>query len=116
MWLQRLGQCPEGCGQHNLVYCLHARLSVCLYTLNKISNWSPSILYACFESKIQIYKVHALINQPRCCRDSCRESFKMTDTSCKDDARVKVNSFQKSHFSKTLKIPQRRYPFVFLFV
>ena len=43
--------------------------------------------------------------------------FKMTGTSCKDDGRVKVPSFQKvTVFSRILDNPQRCYPFVILFV
>ena len=34
-------------------------------TLSKISNWSPNIFCVSFESKIQLYKIHASINQPR---------------------------------------------------
>ena len=38
----------------------------------------------------------------------------MTGTACKDDARVKVPSFQKVTFFGTIcNIPQRRNPFVF---
>ena len=39
-------------------------------TLSKISNWSPNIFCACFESKILLYKIHASINQPRFCQNS----------------------------------------------
>ena len=42
---------------------------VFVYTLRKISNWSPYI-YASFESKIWLYKIPACINQPRFCRGS----------------------------------------------
>ena len=34
-------------------------------TLSKISNWSPYIFCASFESKIRSYKIHASINQAR---------------------------------------------------
>ena len=39
-------------------------------TLSKLSNWSHYIFYACFESKIRLYKIHASLNQPRFCRDA----------------------------------------------
>ena len=39
-------------------------------TLSKISNWSPFIFYASFESKIRLNEIHVLINQPRIYRDS----------------------------------------------
>ena len=43
--------------------------------------------------------------------------FKMAGMSCTDDARVKVPSFQNvTVFSTIWDIPQRRHPFVFLFV
>ena len=41
-----------------------------VYTLSKISNRSPYIFYASFESKIRLYKMHSSINQPRSCQDT----------------------------------------------
>ena len=67
-------------------------------TLSKISNWSPYI----FTLVLKV-RFGASINQPLC------RSFhlKMTGTSCRDDARVKVPSFQKVTFFLQYYIFQR---------
>ena len=41
-----------------------------MHTLGKISNWSPYIFCASFESKFRLNKIHASLNQPRLYRDS----------------------------------------------
>ena len=62
-------------------------------------------------TKVCSYKSTKILQ--RLCRSF---HLKMTGSSCKDDARVKVPSFQKVTFSSTiLNIPQRCYPIVFCF-
>ena len=51
-----------------------------------------------FESKIRFCKIHAFIHQPRFCETLQVFYLKITGTSCADDARVKVPSFQKVKF------------------
>ena len=69
---------------------------ICLCsTLSKISNLSPYI----FTLVLKV-RFHAYINQPRLYRDSAGHFM---DTSCTDDARVKVPSIQKVTFFYNMK-------------
>ena len=46
-----------------------------LYTLSKISNWSPYIFYASFKSKSRLNKMHASINKTKLYLDSAGHSI-----------------------------------------
>ena len=82
-------------------------------TLSKISNWSPYIFYASFESKSRLNKIHASINKPRL----YVFHLKITGSSCTDDAKVKVPSIQKvTFFFYNMKYSTETLSFVFLFI
>ena len=71
-----------------------------LYTLNKFSNWTPYIFTLVLKVRFGFAKLMLLyINH-----GFAKTHLKMTGTSCIDDARAKVSSFQKVTFF--LNIPQ----------
>ena len=59
--------------------------------------------YASFENNVRLCKIYASINQPRFWQDCISFHLKMTGTSCTDDVRVKVPTFQKSHLFYNIK-------------
>ena len=86
------------------------------YTLSKISNWSPYIVYASFESKSRLNKIHASINKPRLYLDCRLFHLKIIGTFCTDDARVKVPQFKKSYFFYNMKYSTETLIICILFV
>ena len=87
------------------------------HILRQSSNLSPYIFMLVQKVKHKIYKIHAFINVAILCRVCKLFHLKMMCTSCKDQVRVKVPSFQKvTIFSTIENIQKRLYQVTFLFV
>ena len=85
-------------------------------------HWANFLLVALhfcvsFESKIWLYKIHASINQPRPCQNTACNFIYNDWYVLHRRCLTKGTLISKSHILSTIwYIPQRRHPFIFLFV
>ena len=65
----------------------------------KPSSYRPFYILTLVQKvKHRVYKIHAFLNEAILCESLQVISFKMKCTSCTDEVRERVPSFQKSHF------------------